>query len=130
MKFIVCLAGGSILTAIVFSAVSGLAGLGAGKEIWLGMLAPALASVVTWSAIERQKRLKSQNMLKCIIQAFVVKFLFFGVYITVLVKTNQVSPKSFAVCFAFFYLALHIAEAFELRRAQAGQPAANDINGQ
>ena len=130
MKFIACLAGGSILAAIVFSAVSGLTGMGAGKEIWLGMLAPTLASVITWVAIERQKSLNSQKMLKCIIQAFVVKFLFFGVYITVLVKTNQVSPKSFAVCFAFFYLALHIAEAFELRRAQAEQPAANDINGQ
>ena len=126
MKFIVSLAGGSVLTAIVFNAVSGLTGLGAGKEIWFGMFAPAMASVVTWMAIERQKHLNSQKMLKCIIQAFVLKFLFFGVYITVLVKTNQVNPKSFAVCFAFFYLALHIAEAFELRRAQVARLAAGD----
>ena len=130
MKFVGCLAGGSVLAAIVFSVVSRVAGLGAEREIWFGMSAPTLASVVAWVAIERQRRLNPRNILKCMIQAFVVKFLFFGVYVAVFVKANLVSPKLFVVCFAFFYFALHMAEAFELRRAQARLAANNDINSQ
>ena len=129
MKFVACLAGGSLLVAIVLSAVSRLAGLGAEKEIWFGMFGPTLASVISWIAIERQKYQNSQQMLKCIIQAFVIKSVFFGAYIIVLVKTDQVSPGSFVSCFAFFYLALHMAEAIKLRETQR-RMAANDANGQ
>jgi len=118
MKFVACLAGGSILTAIVFNVVSRAAGLGAEKEIWFGMFGPMSASVVTWMAIERQKNLNPQKMLRCLIQAFVLKFLFFGAYIVAIVKTNQIRPGLFVSCFAFFYLALHIAEACRLRMEQ------------
>jgi hypothetical protein len=119
MRFVAYLAGGSILAAIIFHVVSGLAGFGAEREIWFGMLVPTLASVISWTALERQKRLNPQKILKCIIQSFVIKSFCFGAYIVVLVKAGQVRPGPFVVCFAFFYLALHIAEAFELRRAQA-----------
>ena len=129
MKFIACLAGGSILVAIFLNAVSGLAGLGAEKEIWFGMFGPTLASVVTLVAIERQKILNPQKMLKCIIQSFVIKSIFFGAYIVGLVKTNQVRPGPFVGCFAFFYLALHVAEAVKLHKAQNGL-AMNDVNRQ
>ena len=118
MKFVAYLAGGSILAAIVFNAVSRAAGLGAEREIWFGMLGPMLASVVTWVVIGREKILNQQKMLRCLIQAFVVKFLFFGAYIIVLVKTDQVRPGFFVCCFAVFYIALHVAETFELRRVQ------------
>jgi uncharacterized membrane protein len=129
MIFIACLAGGSILAAIIFSAVSGLAGFGVEREIWLGMLGPALASVISRIAMERQKRLNPQKILKHIIQGFVIKFLFFGVYIAVLVKSNQVRPGAFIGFFVFFYLALHMAEAIELRRTQV-RLAMNDTNRQ
>jgi len=119
MKFIAYLAGGSILTAMVLNAVSVLTGLAVGKEIWFGMLGPMLASVITWVAIERQKITNPQKMLKCIIQGFVIKSFFFGAYIVVLVQTNQVRPGLFICLFAFFYLALHMTEALELRRVQA-----------
>ena len=129
MKFIACLTGGSVLAAIVFSAVSGLAGLGAEKEIWFGMIGPTLASVVSRVALDRQKNLNPQKILKSIIQSFVVKSIFFGVYIAALVKTNQARPGPFIGCFAFFYLALHIAEAVKLRAMQ-GEPVTNDGNRQ
>jgi len=129
MKFIAYLAGGSVMTAVVLSTVSAFADLGAGREIWFGMLGPTLASVVGRVAIDRQKNLNPQIILKSIIQSFVVKSVFFGVYIAALVKTNQVSPGPFVGCFAFFYLALHIAEAVKLRTVQ-NRLAANDINRQ
>ena len=118
MKFVAYLACGSVLAAVILHVVSGLAGLGAEKEIWFGMLAPTLASIVSRVAIERQKKLNPQKMLKHIIQSFVVKSIFFGVYIVVLVKTNQVHPGLFIGCFAFFYLVLHITEAVKLRTTQ------------
>ena len=121
MKFVVWLAGGSILAATVFSIVSRFAGLGAEREIWLGMLCPTVASVVGWMAIERQRRLNPQKILNRLIQAFMVKFIFFGAYVFVFVKTGLVRVMPFVACFAFFYFALHMAEAFELRRAQAKQ---------
>jgi hypothetical protein len=123
MKFVACLAGGSILTAIVFSVVSGVAGLGFEREIWLGMLGPTLASALTWVALNRQMRQGPQKMLGCLIKAFMLKFMFFGVYIVALVKTNQVRPEPFVCCLAFFYIALHTTEAFELRRAQIRESA-------
>jgi len=67
-------------------------------------------------------------MLRCLIQAFMLKFLFFGAYIVVIVKTSQVHPGVFVGCFAFFYIALHIAEALELRRIQAGPVMNGDTN--
>ena len=60
-------------------------------------------------------------MMKCLILSFVIKFLFFGAYIVVVVKASQVRPGFFVGCFAFFYLVLHMAEAFELRKTQARQ---------
>jgi hypothetical protein len=128
MKFVAYLAGGSVLTALVFGGVSGLFGLGADREIWFGMLGPALASVISWMAIERQRRLNPEKMLQCLIKSFAIKFLFFGLYIAVLIKTGTVRPGPFTGCFVFFYLALHAAEAFELRRAQTRLMAKN-ING-
>ena len=129
MKFVAYLAGGSILAAMILSVVFRLAGLGPVRDIWFGMLGPTLASVVTWVTIERQRRLNPQKMLACLIRAFVVKSVFFGAYIAVLVKTSQVRPGPFVGCFAFFYIALHMAEAFELRRVQT-RLAMNDINRQ
>ena len=128
MKFVACLAGGSILTAIIFTVISMITGLGAEKEIWLGMFGPTLASVVTWTAVERQKRRSQQKISRLMIQAFMIKFLFFAMYIVFFVKTNQARPEIFITCFAFFYLALHISEALELRRTQSGQ-AMDDNNG-
>ncbi|MCL2877830.1 MAG: hypothetical protein FWF13_03515 [Acidobacteria bacterium] len=118
MKFVAYLAGGSLLAAIVFSVVSGAAGLGVQREIWFGMFGPTLASVLTWVALKRQMRHGPQKMLGCLIKAFMLKFLFFGVYIVALAKTNQVRPEPFVCCLAFFYLASHITEAFELRKVQ------------
>jgi len=128
MKFVTYLACGSILAASILHVVSRLAGFGAEREIWFGMLVPTLASIISWMALERQKRLNPQKILKCIIQSFVVKSIFFGAYIAALVKTNQVSPKLFVGCFVFFYLALHVVEAVKLRAMQ-GDLATDDIKG-
>ena len=129
MKFVAQLAGGSILMAIFLSVASRVAGLGSERDIWLGMLGPMLATVIAWTAIEHQRRrLNPQKVLKCLIRAFALKFLFFGAYIIVLVKTDQVSLKPFVVCFVFFYLALHMAEALKLRRMQTQM--ATNINRQ
>jgi hypothetical protein len=95
-----------------------VAGLGVQREIWFGMLGPTLVSVLTWVALKRQMRQGPQKMLECLIKAFMLKFVFFGVYIVALVKTNQVRPEPFVCCLAFFYLALHTTEAFELRKVQ------------
>ena len=122
MKYIGYLAGGSILTAVVLSIVSGLASLEIEREIWFGMLAPTLASVLAWMASVRQRHPDSRMILKRLTQAFVVKFLFFGVYIVVLVKTGQVRPEPFIGCFALFYVALHMTEALRLRRMQVKPP--------
>ena len=127
MKFVVCLAVGSILAALVLNAVSAAVGLDvAGKEIWFGMLGPALAAVVTHVAVELQRRQNPEKILKRLIQAFVVKFLFFGAYIVFLLKTSLVRPEVFACCFVLFYLALHMAEAYGLYRARTGLTETND----
>jgi hypothetical protein len=45
---------------------------------------------------------------------------FFGGYVLLIVKSGWVRPVAFAVSFTGYFLALHIIEAFRLKRLFAG----------
>ncbi|MDR0842931.1 MAG: hypothetical protein LBP68_05890 [Acidobacteriota bacterium] len=125
MKLALWMAGGSVLAAAVLNVIAVAFGFHAEREIWLGMLCPALATVVSWGLMTRQTGGNPQWMTRFMIQAFMAKILFFAACIVVLLQNNLVRPKLFAACFAGFYIALHLVETFGLQRWQERRASNN-----
>jgi len=124
MKLLWWMSAGSILAAIVLTFV---AGKQTRMEIWFGMAAPLIATIVSWIAMVRQYGRNSRGMTGLLIRALAAKVVFFAVYFIVLLRSRCVRPIPFVICFAGFYLALHIAEAIGLSRMQTdGNPAVSD----
>jgi hypothetical protein len=129
MKLVWCMLAGSVLTALVLGSwIRPEIGL----EIWLGMLGPLLSAAASWIAMKRQHDRRPDRLTALMIKAFAAKMVFFAGYITVLVGLDLVKPIPFVVSFAGYFLALHIVEAFGLRRLQiSGAPASQvGIQGQ
>jgi hypothetical protein len=86
--------------------------------IWLGMLGPLAAAVCSTIAMQRAFRRQRDALVRVMIAAFGVKIVFFGGYIALVVKEGWVKPVPFTISFTGYFLALHIIEAFHLRRLQ------------
>jgi F0F1-type ATP synthase assembly protein I len=126
MKLLWWMSTGSILAAIVVNFVAGRQAM---MDIWLGMAGPLIATIISWIAMVRQYAQNNRGMTRLLIRAFAAKVVFFAVYIIVLLRSRCVRPIPFVICFAGFYLALHILEAIGLSRMQtAGSPAVSDAS--
>jgi hypothetical protein len=84
--------------------------------IWLGMLGPLVATLCAMVAMNRAYRRDPASLTGVMIKAFVAKMVFFGGYVALIVKSGWVRPVPFAVSFIIYFLALHMIEAFRLRR--------------
>jgi hypothetical protein len=84
--------------------------------VWLGMLAPLAATLCSMVAINRAHRRDPASLTRVMIGAFVAKVFFFGGYVMLVVKAGWVRPNPFAISFVSYFFALHIIEAFRLRR--------------
>jgi hypothetical protein len=112
------MAGGSIAAALLAIA---LWGVGNGREILLGLLAPLLVTIGSWVAAERTYRRDPERLTSVMISGFAGKLVLFGAYVAVVVTTvPDLAPRPFVVSFTVFFIALHMAEAICLRRLFAG----------
>jgi hypothetical protein len=84
--------------------------------VWLGMLAPLVATLCSMVAVNRAYRRDPATFTRAMIGAFVAKVLFFGGYVMLVMKAGWVRPTAFAISFVGYFFALHIIEAFRLRR--------------
>jgi hypothetical protein len=126
MKLVWWMLTGSVLSSLVLTI---LLGLKTGAEIWLGMLGPLAAALVSWIAMERQHRRRPEGLTGLMIKAFAGKMIFFALYITVLLGIRLVQPVPFVISFLGYFLSLHFAEAMGLRRLQvAGLAASPEIH--
>ena len=87
--------------------------------VWLGMFGPLVATLCSMMLLERSFRKHPERLMNVMIGAFGAKMLFFGGYIAMAVKAGWVRTVPFAVCFTGYFLALHIIEAWRLRRLVA-----------
>ena len=87
--------------------------------VWLGMLGPLVASLCSMMIVERTFGRHPERLMGVMIGTFAVKVLFFGVYIALVVKAGWVRTVPFAISFTGYFLALHIIEAWRLRRLVA-----------
>jgi hypothetical protein len=57
-----------------------------------------------------------ERLTSAMVAALVVKMVFFGGYVIVLVRLVGLRPEPFVVSFAAYFIALHAMEAWFLRR--------------
>jgi hypothetical protein len=87
-----------------------------GREVWIGMLAPLIAVSGTWILTERVHRADPGQVTAVMISAFAGKLVFFGAYVGLAIAVLDVRAVPFAVSFAGYFIALHMIEAYWLKR--------------
>jgi hypothetical protein len=117
MKLAWWMLSGSVLSSLL---ITTLLFTEARREVWFGMLGPLASAAVSWIAIERQFARRPTGLTGFLIKAFAAKIVFFGVYVTALLKVGIVRPFPFVVSFMSYFVALHVLEATGLHRLQAG----------
>jgi hypothetical protein len=85
-------------------------------EVLFGMTGPLVASLVTWALVERVHRTAPERVMNLLMQAFVAKVLFFGLYIAVMLRVVGVRVAPFALSFTAFFIGLYAMQALFLRR--------------
>jgi hypothetical protein len=85
-----------------------------------GMIAPLGVAAVSWLMAERAWRRNPASLTPVMITAFAGKMVFFGAYVTVMLKVLSLAPVPFVASFAGYFIALHLYEALALRAMFAG----------
>ena len=94
-------------------------GAGLNPELALGMAGPLTSASATWVAVGRAHAASPARVTNVLIAGFVAKMVFFGGLVA-LVAALGLRPKPFVVSFAVYFIALHVLEAYYLRRLLAG----------
>jgi hypothetical protein len=105
---------GASLTSWLVIAVSS-AGRG-DPEVLFGMAGPLASAVGSWLAYARAHQSAPGRLTNVMITALVVKMVFFGGYVGVMLRGLDLRPGPFMVSFAAYFIALHAMEAMFLRR--------------
>ncbi len=103
------------------AAVAALPGMGSGREVVLGMLAPLAGAAATWILVVRTHASRPAALTPLMMAAFGGKLVFFGGYVTVMLGVLGLRPIPFVVSFTTYFIALHVFEAFCLQRLFARQ---------
>jgi len=112
MKSVWWMVGASLASWLAATAALGT---DAAFEIFLGMIGPLVVASGTWIVIERTHRTRPDRITSLMIAMFGAKMLLFGVYVAVVLRSS-VRPLPFVVSFTGYFIALHMTEAFYLRR--------------
>ena len=95
----------------------------AGLEVLLGMIAPLAVAIASFAFVERTFRRDPARLTAVMIQAFAVKLVLFGGYITVGIRVLALETLPFILSFVTYFLALHVLEAAHLRRLVTATPS-------
>lgn len=82
----------------------------------MGMLAPLIAASATWVLTERVHKANPSQVTAVMISAFAGKLVFFGAYVGLAIGVLGVRPVPFALSLTGYFIALHLIEAFWLKR--------------
>jgi len=113
MKTVAWMVGASMLSWLVAAA---LLDAPARTAVLLGMAGPLSVAVTTWLLAARTHRRNPGALTGLLIAGFAGKMAFFGVYVTVVLKGLSQPAMPFVVSFTGYFIALHVIEAFALRR--------------
>jgi hypothetical protein len=87
-----------------------------GRDVAFGMAAPLAAVVVTWVLVVRAHRRGPAAVTSVMLQGFVGKMIFFGVYVVAVWTQARPEPVPFIASFTGSFLALYLVEAMLLGR--------------
>jgi hypothetical protein len=105
-------------------AVVAVPGVESAREVLFGMLAPLAGAVGTWVVVARTYPSRPERLTGLMMAAFGGKLVFFGVYVTVMLKVLALRPVPFVISFTTYFIALHVFEAWCLQRLfQRSRPA-------
>ena len=104
-------------------AATALAGTRFGIDILGGMIGPLVAACATWALTERTYREAPERLTSLMAAGFGAKVVFFGVYVTVMVRGLGLKPVPFAASFTGYFVALLLAEALAMRKMFASPGA-------
>jgi hypothetical protein len=93
-----------------------LAGFEFLPEFTAGMAGPLAVTATSWWVVLRTHRRNPAGMTQVLVSAFVVKALFFAVYVVTIVRVAGVRPVPFALCFTGYFVALYAMQALLMRR--------------
>ena len=86
------------------------------SETLCGMFGPLVMAGGTWILAERAWTRGPAHLMPLLIKAFVAKVVFFGVYVTMMLRVLSLRPVPFVISFTGYFIALHLIEALLLRR--------------
>jgi hypothetical protein len=113
MKPVISMAVASVTSSVVAAALLDPA---TSRAVLLGMAGPLVAVIGTWVAVEWAARRDLARVTPVMFVAFAVKMVFFGAYVTIVVKGVAVPPMSFVVSFTGYFITLYVIEALCLQR--------------
>ena len=84
--------------------------------VLLGMIGPFVAVFGTWLLVERMARRNPGGLTGLLMAGFVVKMLFFALYVVAVVRLAGVDWTAFAISFTTAFISMYAVEAWLLRR--------------
>ena len=88
----------------------------ANPEVLFGMVGPLLAACASWVAVERMHAAAPERVMSVMLTAFMVKMMFFGVYVAGMLRGLELRRTPFVVSFTVYFIALYAMEALFLKR--------------
>jgi hypothetical protein len=89
---------------------------GANPEALFGMAGPLFAACASWVVVERVHAAAPERVFGVMLLGFVVKMLFFGVYVAAMLRGLDLRLTPFVVSFTGYFIALYAVEALLLKR--------------
>ena len=113
MKPVWWMVGSAVLSWLVVAAIPEV---DSDREVLFGMLAPLAGAVGTWVLVARTYASTPERLMSRMVAAFGGKLVFFGAYVTVMLKVVSLRPLPFVISFTTYFIALHVFEALCLQR--------------
>lgn len=82
----------------------------------LGIVGPLLVAAGSWVVAERTWRREPRRLTAVMMTGFAIKLAFFGAYVAFMLSVLSLRPVPFVASFMTSFIALHLAEAFALKR--------------
>ena len=122
MKPVAWMIGASVMAWLAAVALFGTA---TGVAVFFGMIGPLAVATATWVLTERTYRDNPDRLTSLMVAGFAGKMVFFGAYVTVMLRLLSLPPVPFVASFTSYFIALHMTEALCLRRLFAGDRRAS-----
>ena len=84
-------------------------------ELFLGWLGPVSAGFITMYFVIQAAKKDPYSITKTLAKGFVLKMVFYGLYIIIFFKLYSFKPIQFLCSFAGFFLGLHALEAVVIK---------------